>query len=69
MAKPLSQILSETFDTGDPRANHAKWYVRRVNKEYYGRFKWNSGKNAFIRVGGKYQDKDAAVQAAKVSAL
>lgn len=67
--KTLSTILSESFDTGDPRAGHSKWYVRKINKEYYGRFKWHSGKQSFVRVGGKYADKNAAVQAAKVSAL
>lgn len=67
--KPLSHILSETFDTGDPRAAHKKFYVRKVNKSFYGRFKWNSGRNSFVRVGGKYADRDAAIQAAKVSAL
>lgn len=69
MAKPLSQILAETFDTGDPRAGHSKWYVRRINKEYFGRFRWNSGRNAFERVGGKYGDRQSAIDAAKVSAL
>lgn len=69
MAKPLSHILAEVFDTGDPRAEHKKFYVRRINKKYYGRFKWNSGKRAFTRVGGKYSDREAAIAAAKVSAL
>jgi hypothetical protein len=67
--KTLSLILAEAFDTGDPRAGHAKWYVRRINKQYYGRFRWNSGKSSFIRVGGKYGDRNAAVNAAKVSDL
>lgn len=69
MAKPLSLILSEAFDTGDPRAGHAKFYVRRINKKYYGRFKWHSGKQAFVRAGGKYPDRESAISAAKVSAL
>lgn len=69
MAKPLSHILAETFDTGDDRAKHAKYYVRKINKQYFGRFRWNSGKNAFMRVGGKYHDRVSAVNAAKVSAL
>jgi hypothetical protein len=69
MAKRLADILSETFDTGDPRAKHAKYYIRKINKKYYGRFKWNSGQQAFKRAGGKYADKTSAMQAAKISAL
>jgi hypothetical protein len=69
VAKPLSHILAETFDTGDPRAKRKKFYVRKINKKYYGRFRWNSGTQSFMRKGGKYPDRQAAIQAAKISAL
>jgi hypothetical protein len=69
LSKPLSHILAESFDTGDPRAGKSKWYVRRINKKFFARFKWNTSKNTFTRVGGTYSDKNAAIQAAKVSAL
>lgn len=65
----MSYILAESFDTGDPNSGHAKFYVRKINKQYYGRFKWNNGKSVFQRVGGDYPSKIAAIQAAKVSTL
>lgn len=68
MAKPLSQILAESFDTGDQKT-HAKFFIRKINKSFYGRFKWNNGTQSFMRAGGKYPDRQSAVAAAKVSAL
>lgn len=69
MAKKLAEILSEEFDTGGEDRKRKKFYIRKINKKFYGRFKWNSGRKSFVRSGGKYADKNAAIQAAKVSAL
>lgn len=69
MAKRLAEILSERFDTGGPDAKRDKWYIRKIDKKFYGRFKWHSGKQSFVRAGGKYTDKREAENAAKVSAL
>jgi hypothetical protein len=69
MAKPLSHILAEIFDTGDERAStRSSIFERSISLTMVG----SSGivaSNAFVRVGGKYADKNAAIQAAKVSAL
>jgi hypothetical protein len=51
------------------RAQSTKFFIRKVDRKFYGRFKWNSGTKSFKRAGGKYADKHAAIQAAKVSAL
>lgn len=69
MARRLCEILSEKFDTGGKDANKQKFYIRKIDRKFYGRFKWNSGKQSFQRAGGKYTDKREAENAAKVSAL
>lgn len=69
MAKRLADILSESFDTGGPAASKKKYYIRKVDKTFYARFKYNSGTQTFKRAGGKYTDKREAEQAAKISAL
>jgi len=68
MAKRLCEILSESLDTGGPGASKQKWYIRKIDRKFYGRFKWNSGKQSFMRKGGKYTDRREAENAAKVSA-
>ncbi len=69
MAKRLAEILSERFDTGGPDASREKYYIRKIDRKYYGRFAWNSGKQSFQRKGGKYTDKREAEKAAKITAL
>jgi hypothetical protein len=69
MAKRLAEILSESFDTGGPDAKKKKWYIRKIDKKFYGRFKYNTGTRTFKRKGGKYVDKREAEKAAKISAL
>jgi hypothetical protein len=69
MAKRLAEILSERFDTGGPDAKKQKYYIRKIDRKFYGRFKWNSGSKSFKRAGGRYTDKREAENAAKVSAL
>ena len=69
MAKRLSEILSEKFDTGGPDAGKQKWYIRKIDRKFYGRFVWNSGKQNYTRKGGKYTDRREAEKAAKISAL
>lgn len=69
MAKKLSEILSERFDTGGPDAKKQKWYVRKIDRKFFGRFAWNSGKKSFTRKGGKYTDRREAESAAKITAL
>jgi len=69
VAKRLAEILAEAFDTGGPDANRKKWYIRKIDRKFYGRFVWNSGRKSFKRKGGKYSDKREAENAAKVSAL
>lgn len=69
MAKKLAEILSESFDTGGPAASKKKWYIRKIDKKFYGRFKYNTGTQTFKRRGGKYADKREAEKAAKISAL
>jgi len=66
MAKPLSQIIAESFDTGGPDAGKQKWYIRKIDKSFYGRFKWHSGKRTFVRKGALYTDKREAEKAAKI---
>ncbi len=68
MAKRLAEILSEELDTGDPHAKKQKWYIRKIDRKFYGRFRWHSGKKSFVRRGGKYSDKREAEQAAKLTA-
>lgn len=67
MAKRLAEILSERFDTGGPDAKKKKWYIRKIDRKFYGRFRWHSGKQSFVRKGGKYADKREAEKAAKLS--
>lgn len=67
MAKRLADILSESFDTGGPGAAKKKWYIRKIDRKFYGRFRWHSGKQSFVRKGGKYTDKREAENAAKLS--
>ena len=69
MAKRLADILAEQFDTGAPDAAKPKFYVRKIDKKFYCRFVYNSGKKNYVRKGGKYTDKGEAENAAKVSAL
>jgi hypothetical protein len=69
MARKLSEILSETFDTGGENTNRKKWYIRKIDRRFYGRFVWNSGTQNYSRKGGKYTDRQEAENAAKVSAL
>lgn len=69
MAKRLAEILSEQFDTGGTDAKRAKYYIRKIDRRFYGRFAWNSGKQSFQRKGGKYTDRREAEKAAKISAL
>jgi hypothetical protein len=69
MAKRLCEILSESFDTGGADAKRKKFYIRKIDRKFYGRFSWNSGKKSFQRKGGKYTDRREAENAAKVSAL
>ena len=69
MAKLLADIIQESFDTGGPDAKKKKWYIRKIDRKFYGRFVWNSGKKSFRRKGGLYTDKREAEKAAKISAL
>jgi hypothetical protein len=69
LAKSLAEILSEEFDTGGSDHKRRKWYIRKIDRKFYGRFSWHSGKKSFVRKGGKYSDKREAEQAAKISAL
>lgn len=69
MAKRLAEILAEAFDTGGPDANRQKWYIRKIDRKYYGRFRWNSGKQSFVRKGSKYVDRREAEKAAKINNL
>lgn len=69
MPKRLAEILSESFDTGGPAASKKKYYIRKIDKKFYGRFKYNTGTQTFKRAGGKYTDKREAEKAAKISAL
>lgn len=67
MAKPLSQIIAESFDTGGPDAAKQKWYIRKIDKAFYGRFRWDSGKKNYVRKGALYTDKREAEKGAKIA--
>lgn len=69
MAKRLCDILAETYDTGGPDAKHQKWYIRKIDRKFFARYQWNSGKKSYKRKGGLYTDKREAENAAKITAL
>lgn len=69
MARRLAEILSEAFDTGGPDNKRQKWYIRKIDRKFYARFRWHSGKQSFTRRGGLYTDRDEAIKAAKITAL
>lgn len=69
MARSLFDILKEAFDTGGPDASKPKWFVRKIGKNTFGRYRWSTTKKEYVRKGAKYNDRTEAEYAAKITAL